>query len=185
VLDHADVGAPRYVAHGHLFQTGWRWPYLITSRLRGTPWRQARLSAQAQRTVAFELGTGMRRVHELRCPDEPIWRRDVIGELRATCAQRQRRRGMLPVHLVDQIDTYLAEPRATQRLVHGDLHADHISSPVHTCRASSIGAMPCVAIRTTTSPPSSSAPSTAPKRCCGPSSRATAGSPHQTSLVVR
>jgi len=33
---------------------------------------------------------------------------------------------MLPARLVDQIDDYLAAPSATRRLIHGDLHADHV-----------------------------------------------------------
>jgi len=76
--------------------------------------------------VASQLGATVRRVHDLACPDEPVWQRDVVGELRATCAERHRRRGMLPAYLVDQIDDYLAAPSSAQRLVHGDLHADHI-----------------------------------------------------------
>jgi hypothetical protein len=64
----------------------------------------------------------VRRVHDASCPDEPVWQRDVIGELRATCADRHRRRGTLPTRLVDQIDGYLTPPSAVRRLVHGDLH---------------------------------------------------------------
>jgi hygromycin-B 7''-O-kinase len=125
-LDRAEIGAPRHVAHGHLFQAGWRWPYLVTTRLDGMSWREAGLSPQAQQAVASQLGAALRRVHELTCPDEPVWRRDVLSELRATCADRHRRRGMLPAHLADQIDDYLAALVATRRLIHGDLHADHV-----------------------------------------------------------
>jgi len=88
------------------------------------PWREAGISPASQQAVASQLGATVRRVHDLACPDEPVWQRDVVGELRATCAERHRRRGMLPAYLVDQIDDYLAAPSSAQRLVHGDLHAD-------------------------------------------------------------
>jgi aminoglycoside phosphotransferase (APT) family kinase protein len=48
------------------------------------------------------------------------------GALRATCAARHRRRRMLPEFLVDQIDDYLAPPSTERRLVHAELHGDHI-----------------------------------------------------------
>src|SRR3981081_2302251 len=62
----------------------------------------------------------------LECPADPVWRRDVLGALRATCAARHRSRRMLPEFLIDQIDDYLAPPSAEHRLVHADLHGDHI-----------------------------------------------------------
>jgi len=126
VLDHLEIGAPRHVAHGYLFQTRWRWPYLVTTRPRGASWRETDISAGAQESVALQLGASMRRLHDIGCPDGPIWRRDLLSELRATCADRHRRRGILPTRLVEQIDDYLAPPSATRRLVHGDLYADHV-----------------------------------------------------------
>jgi hygromycin-B 7''-O-kinase len=126
LLDHPEIPAPRHVAHGHLFQNGWRWPHLVTTRLDGTPWHDAGISAHARQAVAYQLGATMRRVHDLGCPDESVWRRDLVAELRATCSDRIRRRGTLPLRLLDQIDDYLATPLANRRLLHGDLHADHI-----------------------------------------------------------
>jgi aminoglycoside phosphotransferase len=120
------LAVPHYVAHGELFRTGWRWPYLVTTRLDGTPWHAAGLGAPAQHAVAYQIGENMRRIHDLGCPEEQIWRRDVLGELRATAAARRRRQHVLPARLLNQIDTYLAAPSGTHRLVHGDLHADHI-----------------------------------------------------------
>jgi len=126
VLPHTHVSVPVHVAHGHLFQTGWRWPYIVTTRLSGTSWREASDAADWKRGVAAELGAAMRSVHQLGCPDEPVWRRDTIGELRATSAARHRRRRTLPDPLLDQIDAYLALPSPMRQLVHGDLHGDHI-----------------------------------------------------------
>jgi hygromycin-B 7''-O-kinase len=100
--------------------------YLVITRLEGTAWRAAAIPAVSQQAVAAQLGAMLRRVHDLGCPNEPVWRRDLVSELRATCADRHRRRGMLPARLVDQIDDYLATPSAVRRLVHGDLHADHV-----------------------------------------------------------
>jgi hypothetical protein len=64
----------------------------------------------------------------LTSADEPVWRRDVLGALRASCASRHRRRRTLPGFnpLLDQIDDYLAPPSAERRLVHADLHGDHV-----------------------------------------------------------
>jgi hygromycin-B 7''-O-kinase len=121
------VGVPRLVAHGHLFETGWSWPYIVTTRLAGTAWRQiACTSAGWKAFVAGELGAALREVHQLHCPDEPVWHRDVLGALRATSAAGHRRRRMLPEFLIQQIDEYLAPTSAECRLVHADLHGDHI-----------------------------------------------------------
>jgi aminoglycoside phosphotransferase (APT) family kinase protein len=76
--------------------------------------------------VAAELGAALREIHSLDCPDEPVWRHDVLGELRVTSAARHRSRRILPEFLIDQIDDYLAPPSAERCLVHADLHGDHI-----------------------------------------------------------
>jgi hypothetical protein len=127
VLPKLNPTVPRHVADGHLFETGWRWPYIVTTRLAGTAWREmSDGSANWQHVVPRELGAALREVHELDCPDEPVWHRSVVGTLRATCATRHRRRGMLPKFLVEQIDEYLA-PASDQRcLVHADRHGDHV-----------------------------------------------------------
>jgi hygromycin-B 7''-O-kinase len=127
VLPRLHLFTPRHVADGHLFETGWRWPYIVTTRLAGTAWREAsHRPGDWQRVVAAELGAALREVHALECPAEPIWRGDVLGALRATCAARQRSRRMLPEFLIDQIDDYLAPLSAERCLVHADLHGDHI-----------------------------------------------------------
>ena len=71
-------------------------------------------------------GVALREVHAADCPNQPVWRRDVVAALRPTCAARHRRRGILPDFLVDQIDEYLAPQSSVRRLVHADLHGDHI-----------------------------------------------------------
>jgi hypothetical protein len=46
LLEHPEVPAPTLVTHGSLFDEGWAWPYLITTRLGGTAgsWARARSS---------------------------------------------------------------------------------------------------------------------------------------------
>jgi aminoglycoside phosphotransferase (APT) family kinase protein len=125
-LDHPEIPAPRLIAHGQLFDIGWPWPFLITSRLEGTSWRNANLSTEDQVAVALQLGGLIRRVHELPCPADAAWSNDVLGDLRATCADRHRVWNVLPPRLLDQIHRFLSPPSTTQRLVHADLHSDHI-----------------------------------------------------------
>jgi Ser/Thr protein kinase RdoA (MazF antagonist) len=127
VLCQAHLPVPHCIADGHLFEMGWRWPYVVMTRLDGTAWRDlSQLSTDWRHDVAAELGTALREVHALACPQTAVWRRDVLGPLRASCAARQRRRRMLPEFLLNQIEEYLA-PSAEQRcLVHADLHGDHI-----------------------------------------------------------
>ena len=43
-----------------------------------------------------------------------------------TCSVRHRRLRILPEFLTEQIDDYLAPPSDERRLVHADLHGDHI-----------------------------------------------------------
>src|SRR5207244_7819221 len=38
VLPSLRVTVPRHVADGHLFDAGWRWPYIVTTRLAWTAW---------------------------------------------------------------------------------------------------------------------------------------------------
>lgn len=121
---------PALIAAGELFEGAapdvWPWPYLITTRIGGEPWRTAATTLDAQRALARELGTVMRAVHALPHPATLVRGQDPLAELRATCIARQRAWGTLPPHLVAQIDGYLAEPSPERRLVHADLHADHL-----------------------------------------------------------
>jgi len=127
-LEHRRILAPRLVAHGQLFDRGWRWPYLITRRIEGASWRNADLSPEDQAAVSAQPGGLMRQVHELPCPIDAVWNNDVLGHLRATCADRHRAWNILPPQLVDQIGSFVSfsPPYTTQRPVHVDLHSDHI-----------------------------------------------------------
>jgi Ser/Thr protein kinase RdoA (MazF antagonist) len=131
LLDQPEIPAPMLVAEGDLFagallNDGWPWPYLITTRLGGRAWSDAAPAPAEGAAIARRLGEIMRRVHELSPPSGPTWERDWLAELRARCADRHRERGMLPHRLVEHIPDYLAAPSGVRRLVHADLHADHI-----------------------------------------------------------
>jgi aminoglycoside phosphotransferase len=127
VLPSLRVTVPRHVADGHLFDAGWRWPYIVTTRLAGTAWwHTSHTAGDWQHVVAAELGAALRELHELDCPDEPVWHRDVVGALRASCTARHRRRRTLPGFLIEQIEDYLAPASNERRLVHADLHGDHV-----------------------------------------------------------
>jgi hygromycin-B 7''-O-kinase len=132
---HPSIPGPALIATGHLFQTGDGggapaseppWPYLLTTRLGGTSWGEAALSMDDRTTVARQLGSILRQVHALPPPAGPLWERDWIAEYRAGCIERLRRWGTLPSHLIDQMDTYLLTPPADRRLIHADVHADHL-----------------------------------------------------------
>ncbi len=132
MLAHPDVLAPAVVAEGHLFgdetaeAQGWPWPYLIVTRLDGIAWSDAAITPADQERIARQLGAVIRRLHDLPPPAGSHWERDWLAELRATCVERQRRWGILPAHLVEQIEAYLAPPSPERRLIHADLHDHHV-----------------------------------------------------------
>ena len=110
-----------------LLHTSWARNRSRRSCSAWTAWREAsRRPGEWQRVVAAELGAALREVHALECPADPVWRRDVLGELRPTCAARHRSRRRLPEYLIDQLDDYLALPSAERNLLHADLYGDHI-----------------------------------------------------------
>ena len=128
--EHRAIPAPRLLADGTLFDVspdGWRWPYLVMTRIEGASWWDAALTRIEQETVARQLGVAMRALHGLPVPGDPFWARDWLAEWRATCVERQRRWRLLPPHLIDQIEAYLLlPPRAERRLLHADLHDHHV-----------------------------------------------------------
>ena len=123
-VEHARTwGAPRALAGAlraaGLIEGGERGLALFEEAVGVVESSPAKLEHAKSRT---ELGAALRDVHNLECPDEPAWRRDVVGSLRATGAARHRRRRMLPEFLVEQIDEYVAPPSDVRCLV----HVDHI-----------------------------------------------------------
>ena len=88
---------PALVGTGYLFEDAapdvWPWPYLITTRIGGNPWSAA--TPDAQRELARQLGAVMRAVHALPHPPALVRERDLLAELRATCAARHRAWGTI------------------------------------------------------------------------------------------
>jgi aminoglycoside phosphotransferase len=132
LADHPAITAPALVADGMLFGTDsthgndWPWPYLVMTRLPGTAWHEANLDEAERHPLAHQIGTSIRRLHDLPPPTGPFWDRDWLAEFQATCVERQRRYGHLPDHLIEQIDAYLLPPLPDRRLTHADLHDHHI-----------------------------------------------------------
>jgi hygromycin-B 7''-O-kinase len=126
LLRHCEIPTAALVAEGRLFTEGWPWPYLITTRLSGSAWRTAALGPGDRKSLARQLGRVVRRMHDLPPPAGRLWKRDWLAEFRADCVDRHRRWGTLPGHLVDQIEAYVVAPSPVRRLVHADLHADHL-----------------------------------------------------------
>ncbi|WP_020671274.1 phosphotransferase family protein [Amycolatopsis nigrescens] len=136
----AGLPLPELLAAGELGAggTGWPWPYLVTSRMPGLPYRSAMSTMDERDRLRFarELGGLVRRLHEV-----PLDGGSLLGdgtrfaalldERRARAVQDHRTWGRLPAKLCDRLDEYLPAPaellRATKPvLIHGDLHADHV-----------------------------------------------------------
>lgn len=126
LLAHPEIPAARLIADGALFTHGWPWPYLITTRLAGSAWRRTAPRCAEQPRVAREIGRAIRQAHDLPAPGGPLWERDWLASLRTSCVDRHRRWGTLPDHLVHQIDSFLAPPSPLRRVIHADLHDDHV-----------------------------------------------------------
>lgn len=113
LADVPEVPAPRLRASGEL--EGWR--YLVTTRLRGTPWR---LGDALELEWAEALGAVVRRLHALDA-GEPAARpgpAEVVAALAGSA---------FPAGLVGEVEGFLAAwPAATLALTHGDLVEMHV-----------------------------------------------------------
>ncbi|MDQ3699761.1 MAG: hypothetical protein M3442_02450, partial [Chloroflexota bacterium] len=60
LAEHPEIPAPALIAHARFFEdapsTGWPWPYLVTTRLWGTAWRDVDLPPAKGADVARSLG---------------------------------------------------------------------------------------------------------------------------------
>lgn len=129
VIEKVDeISAPKIVASGSLFAGAEAdWPFLIMERLSGKAWREAELGAAAAGSVAWQLGSQIRHLHDSGPVDLPGGRADWITAHGGEAARRHREWGTLPDHLIDQIPEYLHSYRAECRsLVHADLTEDHL-----------------------------------------------------------
>jgi len=123
LLEEAGIAAPRPVASGRLFEaSGEAWPYLITTRMTGSPWEDTPLTFERRLSIARDLGREIKRLHRLvpvGIPNHEDWPMlDVL-----TAAEKSS----LPAHLLGQVRGYLARMRPFDRVfVHGDITSRHI-----------------------------------------------------------
>ncbi|WP_299400147.1 phosphotransferase family protein [Pelagibius sp.] len=117
------IMAPRLLCEGRLYDDAETpWPYLISSRMKGTAASRAGLSFADRRALAGDLGRLVRRVHALTVPDAARpsdWPAPSVAEA-AT-------RSSLPPHLAAQAEAFVAAlPSGDPVFVHGDLCANHV-----------------------------------------------------------
>lgn len=127
----------RLVAEGVLAPD---WPYLISEWRAGQSVGELRaeLSQQTMAAIAAETGHMARRLHRLPLDAteklRPNWDAFInrLEKQRPACTELHAQAGHLPAHLVAQIDAFLlpsaelVDRRATPKLLHADLTADHI-----------------------------------------------------------
>lgn len=135
------IPAPALVAAGNLFpDDGWRWPYLVSTVMPGRALHEdiAPLGAAGWRDIAAFLADALRRVHALRLPPDspldPTWTAfdTLMCQQREGLAARHRAWGSLPDHLIAHIEDWLpplddlVDRSVPPRVLHGDLHANHV-----------------------------------------------------------
>ncbi|MFF0829432.1 phosphotransferase family protein [Brevibacillus sp. NPDC003359] len=118
-----EIAAPRLLAEGNLSDdANHPWPYLITTRMSGVSWQNAQLTCEQQLSVAADLGKQMAKVHALT-PTDIATHADWSDMDVVTAAKKSS----LPLHLVSQIDDYLASLGPLDPVVvHGDLMFRHV-----------------------------------------------------------
>ena len=124
IADDPHILAPKLLAYGKLFDDSAEpWPYLVTTRMPGSPWEETALSAEEKSAIAADLGLQVRRISALG-PTADIatpsaWRGPGLVE-----AAMQ---SVLPPRLIAQIVDYIAgTDRDDQMFVHGDLMFRHV-----------------------------------------------------------
>lgn len=118
-----EIAAPKIVAGGQLVEHPTTpWFYLITTRVAGVPWHEARLTLEQRYGLAAEVGKQVRRLHAR--PPFGIATHDDWPAINVRAAAAH---SSLPPHLVAQVDDYLAEiGEPDPVMVHGDLVAMHV-----------------------------------------------------------
>ena len=111
-------GAPRLLGWGEIDG----WPYVRMQRMLGRSLAHVALDADARRAVASALGERLRRVHAIAPPSAvPRW--DALGGWDVV---EGARRSSLPERLWGQVVGYVADLRAEDGWVHGDVCDMHV-----------------------------------------------------------
>ena len=121
VATEPEVGAPKLLAEGRLFDDDDSWPYLVTSRVPGVASHAAGLSSAQRLLLAADLGRRVRRLHAMRpegVATDAYWSGPSVKAAAA--------RSSLPAHLVAQAGDYVARLGAYDLVfTHADLCAAH------------------------------------------------------------
>ena len=118
------IPAPKLLAHGCLFDNAAApWPYLVMTSMPGANWEDASLSPSQKRAVAADLGRTIMRIRDVS-PSSALATPEDWSTWRTSEAVR---RTVLPPHLVEQVDDFVAAIPETDRVfVHGDLMHRHV-----------------------------------------------------------
>jgi hygromycin-B 7''-O-kinase len=133
---------PGIVAEGRLFQAGacWPWPYLVFEYVPGESIGEVfeQVGLEDKLTLARWMADITRRMHQAVLPVsdvfQPVWDAftGLLQSQRGGCRQSFQEWGVLPEHLLEQLDDFLlpveelVDARATPHLIHADLTADHV-----------------------------------------------------------
>jgi aminoglycoside phosphotransferase (APT) family kinase protein len=131
LLGQQGLPVPALLAAGELFPNAprFRWPYCVMSTLAGRPLDERPVTAADRRRIAAFLGNFLRRMHQIQSPPGPFEALDFLAGRLSACVQEHHQRRVLPAHLLDQLDRFLAAARPIVLdghppvLTHGDLHA--------------------------------------------------------------
>lgn len=143
LLDSSDLPVPELLHSGELYPeaTGWKWPYLILSRLSGIPYAEVgdALPARARLRLAREVGEFLRRLHALPLGGDGVlagaWERfhALLRRRRREAPGEYRQKGYLSQEALGQVPDFLpSDPTAlipadqAPAFVHGDLHSEHL-----------------------------------------------------------
>jgi aminoglycoside phosphotransferase (APT) family kinase protein len=143
LLGRHGLPVPKLLATGVLFPRAprFQWPYCILGTLAGRPLDDMPITAADRQRMAAFLGRFLRGMHRIQPPAGQFEAPGFLAERLSTCVQEHRRRDILPGHLLDQLDRFLAATRPIVLdgrppvLTHGDLHAGNVyvdGLPGHT-----------------------------------------------------
>lgn len=143
LLEGTSLPVPALLGSGTLYPEaeGWKWPYLLLSRVAGEPYALlgASLSFEARLRLAREAGTFLRKLRRLPLAVEGPLRDDwhrfhaLLRRRRLEAPEEYRRQGYLSPEAERQLSDFLPQDPTTlipaeerPALVHGDLHAEHL-----------------------------------------------------------
>jgi hygromycin-B 7''-O-kinase len=136
------IPAPAVLAAGQLYppDANWHWPYLVFEFIPGVSigdvWGS--IPTEERLNIAAEIGEIVRRMHQVPLGDSAVFQPDgpdyraFMKAQRSGCAARLRKWGRMPVHLIDQVDTYLSSTDLwisqddPVHFIHADLTRDHL-----------------------------------------------------------